>query len=139
MFRTHHVRYADVIDKRIQAIQSATPLTTDEGVIAPNALLVQALVSQLRVTLQAIADFDNAIAQRAQRHPDFPLFAALPGAYGSLPPASSSPLGNSRNATPLPMHSNCAGLSRYTRTPTFSRAWKRERSARWKAAAARRC
>jgi transposase len=79
-FRAHHVRSADVIAQRIQAIKSATPLTTDEGVISPNALLVQALVAQLRVTLQAIADFDTAIAQRAQSHPDFPLFHALPGA-----------------------------------------------------------
>ena len=37
-------------------------------------------MAQLRVTLQAIADFDTAIAQRAQTHPDFPLFQALPGA-----------------------------------------------------------
>src|SRR6266511_3261537 len=36
-FRDHHVRYADVTDTRIQAIKSATPLTTDEGVITPNA------------------------------------------------------------------------------------------------------
>src|ERR671925_897192 len=79
-FRAHHVRYADVIAQRLEAIKSATPLTTDEGVIAPNALLVQALVAQLRVTLQAIADFDTAIAQCAQRHPDFPFFQALPGA-----------------------------------------------------------
>src|SRR5213594_2968137 len=79
-FRDHHVRSSDVIDKRIHAIKAATPLTTDEGVIAPHALLVQALVSQLRVTLQAIETFDNAIAQRAQSHPDFPLFDALPGA-----------------------------------------------------------
>jgi transposase len=79
-FRAHHVRYADVIAQRIQAIKSATPLTTDEGVIAPHALLVQALVAQLRVTLQAIADFDTAIAQRAQSHPDFSLFQTLPGA-----------------------------------------------------------
>src|SRR6266487_967346 len=79
-FRAHHVRYADVIAQRIQAIKAATPLTTDEGVIAPNALLVQALIAQLRVTLQAIADFDTAIAQCAQNHPDFSLFQALPGA-----------------------------------------------------------
>jgi len=79
-FRAHHVRYADVIAQRIQAIKAATPLTTDDGVIAPNALLVQALVAQLRVTLQAIADFDTAIAQCAQNHPDFSLFQALPGA-----------------------------------------------------------
>jgi transposase len=79
-FRAPHVRYADVIAQRIQAITSATPLTTDDGVIAPNALLVQALIAQLHATLQAIAAFDTAIAQRAQRHPDFSLFQALPGA-----------------------------------------------------------
>jgi len=79
-FRAHHVRSADVIAPRLQAIKSATPLTTDEGVIAPHTLWVQALVAQLRVTLQAITDFDTAIAQRAQSHPDFPLFQALPGA-----------------------------------------------------------
>jgi transposase len=74
------VRSTDVIEKRIQAIKTAMPLTTDEGVIAPNILFVQALVSQLRVTLHAIEDFDTAIAQRAQSHPDFPLFQALPSA-----------------------------------------------------------
>jgi transposase len=79
-FRDHHVRSAEVIAQRLQAIKSAIPLTTDDGIIAPNALLVQALVGQLRVILQAIADFDTAIAQRAQSHPDFPLFQALPGA-----------------------------------------------------------
>ena len=79
-FRAHHVRSADVIAQRIQAIKAATPLTTDDGVSAPHALLVQALIAQLRATLQAIADFDSAIAQRAQSHPDFSLFQALPGA-----------------------------------------------------------
>ena len=61
-------------------------LTTDTGVITPNALLVQALVAQLRVTLQAITDFDNAIADHAQGHPDFPLFDALPGAGAVFAP-----------------------------------------------------
>jgi transposase len=85
-FRAHHVRSADVITTRIEAIKSALALTTDEGVIAPNVLLVQALVAQLRITLQAIADFDKAIAQRAQDHPDFPLFDAVPGAGAVFAP-----------------------------------------------------
>jgi transposase len=96
-FRAHHVRYADVIDQRIQAIKSATPLTTDAGVIAPTALLVQALVSQLRVTLQAIDDFDEAIAQRAQSHPDFPLFNSLPGAGAVLAPRLLAAFGEQRD------------------------------------------
>jgi transposase len=78
--REHHVRSADVIAQRINAIKAALPLTTDEGIITSNVLLVQALVSQLRATLQAIQDFDHAIAQHAQRHPDFALFQTLPGA-----------------------------------------------------------
>src|SRR5713101_5999130 len=85
-FRAHHVRAADVIDTRLQAIKSAMALTTDDGVITPHVLLVQALIAQLRVTVQAIADFDNAIAQRAQDHPDFPLFDALPGAGAVVAP-----------------------------------------------------
>jgi transposase len=79
-FREHHVRSVDVMTQRINAIKAATPLTTDEGIITPNALLVQALVSQLRATLRAIQDFDHAITQCAQSHPDFPLFQSLPGA-----------------------------------------------------------
>jgi transposase len=85
-FRAHHVRSVDVIDTRLQAIKSAMALTTDDGVITPNVLLVQALVAQLRVTLQAIVDFATAIAQRAQDPPDFPLFDALPGAGAVFAP-----------------------------------------------------
>src|SRR5499426_2442326 len=85
-FREHRVRSAALIATRLQAIKSAMALTTDDGVITPNVLLVQALVAQLRVTLQAIADFDTAMAQRAQDHPDFPLFDALPGAGAVFAP-----------------------------------------------------
>jgi transposase len=69
-----------VMTQRLDAIKAATPLTTDAGLIAPHTLLVQTLVSPLRVTLHAIPDFDQAIAPRAQSHPDFPLFQTLPGA-----------------------------------------------------------
>jgi transposase len=85
-FRAHHVRSVDIIAPRLQAIKSAMALTADDGVITPNVLLVQALVAQLRVTLQAIADFDTAIAHRAHDHPDFPLFDALPGAGAVFAP-----------------------------------------------------
>ena len=84
--RAHHVRSADVIAQRLNAIKAAIPLTTDAGILTPNVLLVPALVAPLRVTLQAIADCDTAIAQRAQAHPDFPLFDALPGAGAVFAP-----------------------------------------------------
>ena len=78
-FRQHHVQ-TGVIAQRLEAIHTAMPLTTDEAVITPHVCLVRALVAQLRATLQAIEDFDRAIAQLAPTHPDFALFRALPGA-----------------------------------------------------------
>src|SRR5919109_2854735 len=42
-FRAHHVRSADVMTTRIEAIKSARALTTDDGVMAPHGLLVPAL------------------------------------------------------------------------------------------------
>jgi hypothetical protein len=95
-FRAHHVRYADGIAQRMQALKAALPLTTDAGVIAPNALLGQARVAQLRVTWQASADFDTAIAPCAQRHPDFPLCQALPGADPVFAPRRLVAFGDQR-------------------------------------------
>jgi hypothetical protein len=69
-----------VLAKRVHAMQTATPLTTDEGVIPPHARLVQALVRPLRVTVDASEAVAQAMAQHAQRHPAFPLCQALPGA-----------------------------------------------------------
>lgn len=85
-FRQHHVRGDQLIHKRLEAIKSTMPLTTDDGVIIPHALMAQALITQLRVTLEAIESFDYTIAERAQQHPDFALFEALPGAGSVLAP-----------------------------------------------------
>jgi hypothetical protein len=79
-FRDHPGRSADGVAQRLHAIKAPIPFTTDAGIIAPHAVLVQALVNQRRVTWEAIAPCDTASAQRAQRPPDCPLFPALPGA-----------------------------------------------------------
>ena len=85
-FHQHHVRDEQRIHECLAAIKSAVPLTTDEGVMMPHALMAQALIAQLRVLLEAIERFDHAIAERAQRHPDYALFDALPGAGPALAP-----------------------------------------------------
>jgi transposase len=79
-FTQHHVRYPQIIQERITQIKEAMPLTNDAGVIAPNALMVEALVGQLRTTLDAIRRFDGRIAEVAREHSDFAFFDALPGA-----------------------------------------------------------
>ncbi len=84
--RQPHVRSDKRITERLEAIKRATPLTTDDGVILPHVLMVQSMIAQLRGIIEAIETFDQAIAERAQRHPDFALFEALPGAGPVLAP-----------------------------------------------------
>jgi transposase len=85
-FRQHHVHGEQRLGERLEAIKSAVALTTDEGVIVPHSLMAQSLMAQLQVTLEVLERFDHAIAQRAQSHPDFALFEALPGAGPVLAP-----------------------------------------------------
>ena len=119
--RDHHVRSADVIAQRIHAIKAAIPLTTDEGVIAPHAVLVQTLVNQLRVTLEAIETFENAIAQRAHNHPDFPLFQALPGAGPVFAPRLLVAFGEQRER-----YASAAALQKYAGiAPVTARSGKK--------------
>ena len=85
-FHQHNLYRKPVLERRIQAIKSAMPLTTDDAVIMPHRLQTLVLVSQLEVALQAIGMYDDEIAVRAPRHPDYALFSCLPGAGPHLAP-----------------------------------------------------
>ena len=119
-FRQHHVRGDQLIHKRLEAIKGAMPLTTDEGVIVPHTLMAQSLITQLRVTLEAIERFDHAIAERAQRHPDFALFEALPGAGSVLAPRLLVAFGEQRER-----YGSAAELQKYAGiAPVMERSGK---------------
>jgi transposase len=79
-FHAHSVRRAAVIDRRIEAIKSERPLTSDAAVIEPARLLVEALLPQLRAVSAGVARLDDEIARRCQQLPDSRLFENLPGA-----------------------------------------------------------
>lgn len=79
-FHAHSVRRAAVIDRRIEAIASERPLTSDAAVIEPSRLFVQTLLPQLRAVSAGIALLDAEIEKRCERLPDLRLFADLPGA-----------------------------------------------------------
>ena len=99
-FHEHNVRQAQLIERRIQGIKTAMALTQDEAVIQPSALLVQALVEQLRATLRAIESFDREIAARAPAHPDFHLFESLPAAGPVFAPRLLTAFGEQRERYP---------------------------------------
>jgi len=121
-FREHNVRYPHIIEERLQAIKTATPLTEDLAVITPHRLLVQALVEQLRVSLEAIERFDAETTTLAQTLPDYSLFRALPGAGATLAPRLLAAFGEQRER-----YQSAAELQKYTGiAPVTERSGKKQ-------------
>ena len=79
-FRAHHSVRTDTLEKRLAAIKASVPLTTDRAIIDSSVLMITALAAQMKTTLAAIKQFDEAIEKLCLVHPDFPLFQSLPGA-----------------------------------------------------------
>jgi transposase len=79
-FRSHHAARQGLLERRLQAIKDSQPLVTDAAVLNASVVLLKALLAQMRVTLNAINEFDCEIERLCQGHADYPLFAALPGA-----------------------------------------------------------
>jgi transposase len=79
-FRSHHAARQGLLERRLQAIKDSQPLVTDAAVLNASVVLLKALLAQMRVTLNAINEFDREIERLCQGHADYPLFAALPGA-----------------------------------------------------------
>lgn len=68
------------IERRIVAIKEAVPLTTDKAVITSSVVMIKALASQMKMTLEAIREFDAEIEAICQTHQDHHIFDSLPGA-----------------------------------------------------------
>ena len=96
-FADHNVRFAQVIEDRIQAIKAATPLTHDEAVIDAHRLQVEILIEQLRLTIQALKRFDQEIASIAEQLPDYALFSPLSGAGKVIGPRLLAAFGEDRD------------------------------------------
>jgi len=79
-FRAHHSVRADTLERRLAAIKASVPLTTDRAIIDSSVLMITALAAQMKTTIGAIKQFDEAITKLCVVHPDFPLFQSLPGA-----------------------------------------------------------
>lgn len=96
-FHEHHLYREDVIDKRLQAIKSAQPLTLDEAIIVPYRIQALVLVEQLELMFIAIDQYDAEIEKLATAHPDYRLFRSLPGAGPSLAPRLLVAFGEQRD------------------------------------------
>ena len=108
-FHGHNMRFEQVLEQRLAAIKTASPLTLDEAVIVPYRLQALVLVEQLRVLLNAIKRFDTEIESVAKAHIDYTLFSALPGAGPTLAPRLLVAFGEQRER-----YRNAADVQKYS-------------------------
>ena len=108
-FHQHNVRRHAVIEKRIEAIRSALPLTENPAIIAPQSLLVAVLVAQLRTVLEALERFNTAIAATTEQLPDYAIFSSFPGAGPTFAPRLLAAFGEDRER-----YQRCEELQKYS-------------------------
>jgi transposase len=97
LYREHGHPSPEQLDRRLEQIRQARPLTTDPAALLSGAMMVEALVQQLRPLLGAIERFDRQIAVLFRKHPDRPLFDGLPGAGAVLAPRLVAAFGTDRD------------------------------------------
>jgi len=97
LYREHGHPSPEQLDRRLEQIRQARPLTTDPAALLSGAMMVEALVEQLRPLLGAIERFDRQIAALFRKHPDRPLFDHLPGAGAVLAPRLVAAFGTDRD------------------------------------------
>jgi hypothetical protein len=79
-FHAHHSVRKETVVNRMAAITAAVPFTTDQAVMHASVLMIKALATPMKTTIEAIHAFDHEIAKLCRTHQDYHLFAALPGA-----------------------------------------------------------
>jgi transposase len=97
LFKSSSGRTSPLIEKRLQAIKSARPLTEDRAVISAHRLEAMALAAQMLAIIHAIKVFDVEILSTFKALPDCPIFSGLPGAGPCLAPRLLVAFGEDRS------------------------------------------
>ena len=95
-FLAHNCRSRERIQRRLDAIRQAQPLTEDRAVLEPAELWVAMLVRMIEVLRSGIAVRNRKIRQLMSEHDDARLFEALPGAAAALAPRLLVAMGTDR-------------------------------------------
>lgn len=95
-YAQHNCRSAESIERRIELIDSAVPLTEDPAIMNASILMVRLLVSQLRDLLENIKEIDTEIRKVFSVHPDREIYKSLPGAGKVLEPRLAAAMGTNR-------------------------------------------
>ena len=96
-FYGRHPRPSIDLEQQLLDIQQAQALTQDAAVLEYSALMITALIPQLRALIVSIAEFDRKIAEVFRKHPDRLIFDSFPGAGAALAPRLTAAFGADRD------------------------------------------
>ena len=95
--RFFHARNYRRMDRILLAkLNTTKPLTTDEAVIIPSALVLRTLAAQLRALLPFLTEYDKVLRSTFDQHPDADLFRSVPGAGEVIAPRLLTAFGTDR-------------------------------------------
>ena len=95
-YLAHNSRNMDTIQKRLDLIAKAQPLTTDSAIIESAVMQAQLLARQILQLIEPIGAYDRRIAQLMLQHPDADIFTSLPGAGEAMAPRLLAAFGTDR-------------------------------------------
>jgi Transposase IS116/IS110/IS902 family len=95
-FYARNSRRMDRIELLLVKLKTTKPLTTDEAVIIPSALILRTLAAQLRALLPFLAEYDKVLRSTFDKHPDAELFRSVPGAGEVMAPRLLTAFGADR-------------------------------------------
>jgi transposase len=92
----HGSRSPKLIEKRLQLIESAVPLTDEAAVLNSHSLRVELICRELQLLQRTLGQFEDQIAKLFSEHPDRELFQSFPGAGPTLAPRLCATMGSER-------------------------------------------
>ncbi len=96
-YYNHNCRSKARVEERLNLLQTAVPLTTNEVLLKPRARMVSALVEQISLINTQITGFDQEIRNFFHSHEDAEIFRSFPGAGDALAPRLLAIFGSDRD------------------------------------------
>ncbi|MBT8042364.1 MAG: IS110 family transposase [Pontiella sp.] len=97
-FYTHgNSRYSKAIEKRLEAIEQAEPVTTDEVITESYSMQMLTLVAQLKQLRKSIQEYDRKIVHTYASHDDVAIISSFPATGKVFGPRLIAALGTDRS------------------------------------------
>ena len=96
-YHANKVRHQDTIEKRIERLMNAQPLTEDPIALEAAYLQIQMLAKEIELATKTVAEYDRRLVEAFNEHPDKDIYQSLPYAGPALAPRLLAAMGDQRD------------------------------------------